>query len=409
MISLLAFALSVVLCASETFAASRIALAVAPLEAGRSVSSSLTSIVQSTLEKELRQSARIDLVDRGHVDRVLEELAFQQSGVTDSDSAVQIGKHLNVEMLLFGELSRIKGQRTPMSAAKSAQVEWQDTARTAVTPRNERYSLSLKVVDVSSNQVLWVDDQLLAGDPPRLSEGTRSIARRLAHVAFSLSPVEMILFPAGEFAMGSEAGLVDEQPPHKVYVDAFSLDRTEVSRAAYTAFAVTRGGESGFDMPGDHPIATVSWFQADEYCRSSGKRLPTEAEWEYAARGGEGRTFPWGDDEPDARRAHFGGRTTRTVPVDALAAGASSRGLLHMAGNVAEWVWDWWDPAYYKGSPRENPGGPAAGEYKVVRGGSWSHSSYEIRAAARAFHNPHRGTSYVGFRCARSADASPGP
>ena len=399
---LFVFALTVLLCASATFADSRIALAVAPLEGGQAVPSSVTSVVQAALEKELRLSARIDLVDRGHVDRVLEELAFQHSGVTDQDSAVQIGKHLNVEMLLFGELSGIK---EATRSARSAEAEDRDTVRTVV----RQVILALKVVDVGSNQTLWVDDQVLGVAPKNLSEGTRRIARRLAHVVFALRPVDMILFPAGEFPMGSEAGLVDEQPPHQVHVDAFSLDRTEVSRAAYSAFAVARGGESEFDKPGDHPIAMVSWFQADEYCRSMGKRLPTEAEWEYAARGGDARTFPWGNDEPDARRAHFGGQRRGTVAVDALAAGASSRGLLHMAGNVAEWVWDWWDPAYYRDSPGENPGGPAAGEYKVVRGGSWSHSSSEIRATARAFHNPHRGASYVGFRCARGVDASTGP
>jgi iron(II)-dependent oxidoreductase len=355
----------------------RLTLGLAPLERAGFVSSSVAARVESRLETELQQAARIDLVEREQVKSVLEELAFQQSGVTNPGSATAIGEHLNVDKLLFGELLRV----------------------------GKFHILTLKVVDVRTDEVVWSDDQELGVKDAELVEGSRRIVRRLANAALAFNPVEMILLPVGTLEMGSDDGLVDEQPRHSVQVDAFYLDRTEVSRAAFGRFAKSQGLAFSMEVQGDHPVSLVSWHDADGYCRYMGKRLPTEAEWEYAARGRDRRAYPWGSSPPDARLANFGAANMGPLAVDAPLAGTSETGALHLAGNVSEWVSDWWDPAYYRVSPEVNPRGPTAGEYKVARGGSWTHSAFEIRAAARAYHNPLKGSAYVGFRCARSASA----
>ena len=312
-------------------------LGLAPLERAGYVSSSVAARVQSRLETELQQAARIDLVEREHVKNHarrarLPAVRRHRSGIGDCDrSASQTS--------------------TSCSLAKLLRV-------------GKSHILTLKVVDVRTDEIVWSDDQELGVEDAELVEGSRRIVRRLANAALAFSPVEMILLPAGTLEMGSDAGLVDEQPRHRVQVGAFYLDRTEVSRAAYAPFAKSLGREFSMEIPGDHPVNLVSWHDAEDYCRQLGKRLPTEAEWEYAARSHDGRTYPWGSSPPDARLANFGAAKLGPLAVDVPLAGASEAGALHLAGNVSEWVSDWWDPAYYKSSPEANPGGPTEGEYK---------------------------------------------
>ncbi|MEE3043045.1 MAG: SUMF1/EgtB/PvdO family nonheme iron enzyme, partial [Candidatus Latescibacterota bacterium] len=128
-----------------------------------------------------------------------------------------------------------------------------------------------------------------------------------------------------------------------------------------------------------------------------GKRLPTEAEWEWAARGAEGRRFPWGAAEPHPSMAHYA--APAPIEVDASLEGASPEGVLHLSGNVAEWVADWWDPMAYHSSAERNPAGPSRGEYRVTRGGSYADAAPSLSATARGFHTPTRGSEMIGFRC----------
>ncbi len=232
----------------------------------------------------------------------------------------------------------------------------------------------------------------------------------------------MVYVPAGPFLMGSNTGHADEAPPHMVDLPAFYIDRHEVTVAEYAAFLNAVGGLWQCDgqlcadvydenpqsrllaagngyraAPGyeHHPITWVSWYGAVAYCRFRGKRLPTEAEWEKAARGMDGRRYPWGD-VFDPARANAGNRLQGTTPVGSFPQGMSPYGALDMAGNVWEWVADWYAP--YPGSDYTSP---FFGKYKVVRGGSWNHPTQDARTTARDIAHPARRLGVVGFRCAR--------
>jgi formylglycine-generating enzyme required for sulfatase activity len=177
--------------------------------------------------------------------------------------------------------------------------------------------------------------------------------------AATLIPAEdMVCVPAGEFIMGSPEGRgnSDEHPQHTVYLDAFYIDKTEVTAAQYqrcveagACSAPNTGGYCTYGVGGksDHPINCVDWNQAAVYYFWAGKRLPTEAEWEKAARGTDGRIYPWGDAEPDCTKAQLGGCGGQTVTVGTRSTGMSPFGALDMASNVFEWVMDWYDIGYY--------------------------------------------------------------
>lgn len=227
----------------------------------------------------------------------------------------------------------------------------------------------------------------------------------------------MVYIPAGEFQMGSETGDNDEKPIHNVYLDAFWIDQTEVTNAMY-ANCVAAGGcakpssaaylEDGAHP--NHPVAFTSWKDASSYCTWAGRRLPTEAEWEKAARGGlESKSYPWGDETPvcdkgvnnGAQKSGCGGPM---IPVASF--GRNGYGLYDMAGNVWEWVADWYSIDYYSSSPGSNPTGPLSGEERVVRGGSWPSDDSYVRSASRGRFDPVFVAIDIGFRCSRSA-ASP--
>jgi formylglycine-generating enzyme required for sulfatase activity len=253
---------------------------------------------------------------------------------------------------------------------------------------------------------------------PALSAGGDLPATKVGEKDGSL----MVLVPAGEFTMGSDQGYFnDERPAHKVYLDAFYIDKHEVTNAQYHKFVEatdqpipSHRNDPEYDLwtkdgppaeIADYPVINVAWTDAAAYCKWAGKRLPTEAEWEKAARGVDERIYPWGNQPPEAINIPYLKRWERGQtyqPVGSNKAGASPYGVLDMAGNVAEWVADWYDPFYYKHSPAKNPAGPKDGFYKVVRGGSALNVRFYLRSIDRDYDTPENRGKETGFRCVSS-------
>lgn len=231
------------------------------------------------------------------------------------------------------------------------------------------------------------------------------------------APVQV---PASRFLMGSAEGegAADERPRHGVQVGAFSLDRYEVTNVRFQA--CVRAGKckapaltsshlraNYFENPefNDYPVIFVDWSQANAFCSFAGGRLPTEAEWELAARGPEPstRTFPWGNEPPDCSKANMGGSGSCVGDTDRVGRrpdGASVFGAHDMAGNVWEWVADWYDASYYAKAPGSNPTGPKSGTLKVMRGGCWVSGADSLRVSCRKAELPTTWAYNVGFRCA---------
>lgn len=273
-----------------------------------------------------------------------------------------------------------------------------------------------------------------------------------------------VYIPAGKFLMGSTRADIDivmdacsdclpewfdhEMPQHKVYLDAFWIDQTEVTNAMFAQFAAETGYQTDAERIGagidfrlstydwamtkganwhhphgptssiegmeNHPVVQMSGNDAEAYCAWAGRRLPTEAEWEKAARGTDGRSYPWGNEPPAGNLLNFADRNLNaresdnsvddgyvfTAPVGSYPDGASPYGVFDMAGNVWERVIDWYGDTYYADSPARNPTGPSSGEYHLIRGGSWSRMARYVRAASRYRYRQLNRSSGLGFRCA---------
>jgi serine/threonine-protein kinase len=310
------------------------------------------------------------------------------------------------------------------------------TPRTYIVSAGDTCSEIAQQFDVSVRSIVSLNDlpadcaAIYAGQtlliPPASDVGLETpipvaSATPATPVATQVSQVDgmtLVYVPSGKFLMGSPDSDLktgqEEKPQHPVYLSVYWIDQTEVTNAMYSR--CVRAGvcrppgqrrsstrPSYFDEPGfyDYPVIYVSWQDADTYCRWAGRRLPSEAEWEKAARGVDGGTYPWGEAPPDAGLANFNSQVGDTRAVGSYPAGASPYGALDMAGNVAEWVADWYDADYYPVSPASNPAGPETGEFRVLRGGSWYSQLRAMRAAFRLSNYPDLQSETVGFRCAR--------
>ena len=237
-----------------------------------------------------------------------------------------------------------------------------------------------------------------------------------------LDPVLMVTIPAGPFLMGTQSpkGRADEWPQRSVHVDAFAIDQVEVTNERYMAFVAATGHRSPPNPYGTGvlvsakgieqlPVVQVTWYDAKAYCAWAKKRLPTEAEWEKAARGTDGRMFPWGNETPSPTRANFDREWVddKTLyAVGSLSGGDSPYGIKDMSGNAREWVQDWYDPDYYANAPDRNPQGPDKGIVRVIRGGSWHSPQSDITATARGRGGFALQTHGTGFRCVRGGETA---
>jgi formylglycine-generating enzyme required for sulfatase activity len=240
------------------------------------------------------------------------------------------------------------------------------------------------------------------------------------------SPVDdmvMVYVPAGDFSMGGEHGNLDELPVHSVYLDAYWIDQTEVTKRMYSLCVEkgaclpqncsTGGQYDGDSGTGNYPLICADWDTAAAYCRWAGRRLPSEAEWEKAARGTDGRFYPWGNAAPTCGLANLFGIgmgenrmcVGHTTAVGSYPDGASPYGALDMAGNAWEWVNDWYSPIYYRQSPEKDPAGPASGDRHVLRGVSWMNSGEFVNRSAYRFGGSLvvNESTITGFRCTGSA------
>ncbi|MDP2166786.1 MAG: formylglycine-generating enzyme family protein [Thermodesulfovibrionales bacterium] len=274
--------------------------------------------------------------------------------------------------------------------------------------------------------------------------GLHAESKRTETVIKGSDGAEMVIIPGGEFLMGSEdEDLIANAMPHKVYVSSFYMDKYEATNRLFAEFlnsvqppegknelrwnwVVLRsdlGNEErsmwwpteilydkekqkyyAFAGYEDFPVLSVSWHAADEYCKWAAKRLPTEAEWERAARGGlQGKAYPWGNEIPTGGIIFEKRWLSNAIPPPTESVGnyhPNGYGLYDMAGNVWEWCADWYDTDYYKKSPKKNPRGPDTGQTKALRGGSWFNSAIVMRVAFRNNNPPTNLDDAVGFRCA---------
>jgi formylglycine-generating enzyme required for sulfatase activity len=278
--------------------------------------------------------------------------------------------------------------------------------------------------------------------PPQLAKADcRPEAPAIVKRKAAAAPEGMVYVPGGAFVMGSapDAGLADEAPAHTVCLTGFYIDKHEVTNAQFKTFVnattyVTDaerdpsaaggrtwqhpyGPDSNADDMPNHPVVCVSWNDANAYAQWAGKRLPTEAEWEKAARGPDARTYPWGNAEPTGSLANVADKTAglkwsnnsiednhkTAAPVGSFPGGKSVYGIEDMAGNVWEWCFDWWDAGYYATSPSQNPAGPESGEFRVIRGGSWMYGVRGAQATHRMYFRPTGSSASIGFRCVKDA------
>jgi formylglycine-generating enzyme required for sulfatase activity len=252
--------------------------------------------------------------------------------------------------------------------------------------------------------------------------------KALGEVGSVLDRYDMVYIPAGEFVMGvrlrgATIQNYDEKPQREIFLDGFWIDRLEVTNAKYALFLNVMGNQIQGDKPWlniysdynhihevdgewfvdpgyeDYPVVEVNWFGARSYCVWAGKRLPTEAQWEKAARGTDERTFPWGE-EFHCGLANYRGCSEGIVPVGSYLDGASPYGVLDMAGNVSEWVADWYQDDIYQIPALPNPLGPDKGIYRVFRGGNCMNGGPDLRVTHRYKMRPIESGYYTGFRCA---------
>ncbi|HMN31035.1 MAG TPA: SUMF1/EgtB/PvdO family nonheme iron enzyme, partial [Caldilineaceae bacterium] len=324
------------------------------------------------------------------------------------------------EALRTGQVDALAG-----SAALLANLAQREPAFTLLSERLGAvpYAVGLPKNDDRLRDLVnfTMQEMKLDGSYDRLTAKWFGPERRMAveqwpgrsYLPVNLTPMRRI--PAGEFLRGNNNGFPDERHEQVIQLDEFYIDQYEVTNRLYAQCvavgqctlprlprSVNFASYYAESLFGNYPVIWVSWQDAANYCQFAGKRLPSEAEWEKAARGGQSLLYPWGDNEPTTE-ANFNYISRDVAPVGAYPADVSLYGVYDLAGNVREWVADWYQWDYYASAPAHNPAGPATGVTRVLRGGSWNDVAVYLRTTVRKNYLPDSYDSNLGFRCASSA------
>ena len=305
-----------------------------------------------------------------------------------------------------------------MGAAEQALRQW----KTTHALEEERLALLGRLEELKAKRAQKQTETTPKPAAPYVISKSRS---KIPSLVDRMIP-ETVLVPAGEFLMGSDNikdthSYKEERPQHVVFLDAFEIGVFPVTNQQYAIFVKATGREAPRYWPGGripegreyHPVVYVSWHDAVAYCHwlseKTGQvwRLPTEAEWEKAARGIDGRIYPWGNQKPNKTLCNYNMHVGRTTQVGKYPDGVSPFGIYDMAGNVWEWCMDWYDATYYAKSPKANPTGPNHGKYRVLRGGAWNSDFKTVRSAFRHILIPTTVDYYFGFRCVLSTENPP--
>lgn len=370
------------------------------------VSPALVASMTASLREELAQSGQRQILSREQLESLFKEKKVRPLEDCDNPRCwAELGKALGVDEVVVGRAEELEETCYVMLSLVNVSTLKEDSyaKEFCASCQEKDFPPALKVAAAKLVSKPGGTLSPLSGTILVDSLGPRPAVEGLAG---------MVLVPAGEFFMGSDEGAASEKPVHVVYLEAYYIDVYEVTNAQYRQFEEATGYRSeGYwkneYRPGreDYPVVNVTWNDANAYARWAGKRLPTEAEWEKAARGAGANklTWPWGKVFTIRHANSMEESIGHPLPVGSFELGKSPYQLFDMSGNVAEWCADWFDQDAYKKSATSNPKGPGSGKERVVRGGSFIHDKGMVRATARLGMSPKSFLSNVGFRCARSA------
>jgi len=408
------------LCAQQTNTQKTTA-AVMDLEAKEGVAASVASSLSDYLRVQLINTQKFDIVTRENMEDVLKEQKLQMSGCTSNECVVQMGQLLGVHKMFTGVVTKVGA--TYVVTLKIINVESGkiEKAETEECAKCEEDALLVSMRNIA-NKIAGLQVQ-----PGVVSQAIQPAQVKTEEITWEKDGSAMILVPAGEFLMGSPEGEggKEEHPQHKVYLDAYYIDKYEVTNQQFAKFLNERGkdtDENGQKMVFEHewgikkvgqgfspaksyesyPVINVTWYGANQYAKWAGKRLPTEAEWEKAARAGSNTKYCYGNEENKLSEYAWYSANSGSKTHSVGAKEPNIWGVYDMHGNVWEWCNDWYDESYYKNAFYKNPQGPDKGSPRVIRGGSWSNDAVGCRAANRLGNNPDNRWNNIGFRCAAS-------
>jgi len=380
---------SILLCTLYTFSKTPIKLqtiAVLDFEAKGGVLHDEASIITDRFRTHLVNTGKFEVMERSQMIKILKEQNFQQTGYcSETECSVKIGKLLAVNRLIIGSVTKI----------------------------GSTYSINVRMINIEKGKILfetYEDCECRIDDVLKLK--TKIVADKVVNLTYGNIPgytpspapfIEMVYIPPGVFTMGDNNGDNDEKPVHKVHLNGYYISKYEITQIQYKKFIeqtkrkIPSCDWSPVNKP-NYPVVCVDWNDAKAFCAWAGGRLPTEAEWEKAARGTDARKYPWGNSEPNCNFLNYLGCTNSTTAVGAYNAGKSPYGIYDMTGNVWEWANDWYENNYYAHSPSKNPQGPSTGSLRVTRGGSLSYDATDVRCSNRSGSAPAEKFFDVGFR-----------